>query len=144
MNINGLELGKGDHSFIQLCLTLKEKGVDMVCLTETNVHWERAHVYHQFRRTVKDAWPKNKIIFCASESNIKWNSDYKPGGTTMFTLNNISSAVLQKGHDPSGMGRWTFITILGKNNTRTSIFTIYRPCKGNIANVEDTTMIKQQ
>ena len=62
----------------------------------------------------------------------------------MFTLNNVSSAVLQKGQDLSGMGRWTFITILGKNNSRTTIFAMYRPCKGHIETVGDTTIIKQQ
>ena len=46
MNINGLKLGQGGHSLLQLYITLKEKGVDIVCLTETNVHWTRAHVYH--------------------------------------------------------------------------------------------------
>ena len=71
MNINELELGKGGHSLLQLCLTLKEKGVDMVCPTETNIHWERAHIYHQFRQTLKDDWSKNKLSFCTSESNIK-------------------------------------------------------------------------
>ena len=78
IDINGLELGKGRHSLLQLCLTLKEKGVGMVYLTETNVHWKRAHVYHQFRQTLKDDWSNNKISFCTSESNIKWNSDSKP------------------------------------------------------------------
>ena len=39
MKINGLELGKGGHSLLQQFLTLQEKVVDMVCLTETNVHW---------------------------------------------------------------------------------------------------------
>ena len=77
MNINGLELGKRGHSLLQLCLTLKEKGVDMGCFTETHVHWEKAHVYHQFRQTLKVTWLKNKISFCTSESNIKWNSDYE-------------------------------------------------------------------
>ena len=38
MNINGLKLGQGGHSLLKLCLTLKEKGVDIVYLTETNVH----------------------------------------------------------------------------------------------------------
>ena len=61
----------------------------------------------------------------------------------MFTLNNVSSEALQKGKDPSGIGRWTYITILGKDNTRTIIFTMYRPCKGNIETVGDTTIIKQ-
>jgi len=52
MNINGLKLGQGGHLLLQLCLTLKEKGVHIVCLTETNVHWARAHVYHKFRKTL--------------------------------------------------------------------------------------------
>ena len=130
MNINGLKLGQGGHSLLQLCLTLKEKGVNIVCLTETNVHCARAHVYHKFRQTLKETWPKHKISFCTSESDITWNLDCKPGGTTMFTLDNVSSAVLQKGQDPSGMGRWNFLTILGKHNSRTTIFTMHRPYKG--------------
>ena len=50
----------------------------------------------------------------------------------------------KKGQDLSGMGRWTFLTILGKNNYRTTIFTMYRPCKDQIETVRDTTIIKQQ
>ena len=49
MNINGLKLGQGGHSLLQLCLTLKEKRVEIVRLIETNAHWARAHVYHKFR-----------------------------------------------------------------------------------------------
>ena len=78
-----------------------------------------------------------------SNSNLKCNTYYKPGGTTMYTLNNISSAVLKKRNDKSGIGRWTFITILGKNNERTYIFTVYRPCKGAIPSAGDSALIKQ-
>ena len=62
----------------------------------------------------------------------------------MFTLNSGSSAVLQKGQDSSGMGSWTYLTILGKCNRGTTIFTIYRPFKGIIASMGDSTVIKQQ
>ena len=62
----------------------------------------------------------------------------------MFTLNNVLSEVLQKGKNPSSIGSWTYITILGKDNTRTIIFTMYIPCKGHIETVGDTTIIKQQ
>ena len=34
ININGLYLLKKGHSWIQLCLSLEEKGVDTICLTE--------------------------------------------------------------------------------------------------------------
>ena len=33
MNINGTDLGQGNHSMIQLRLPLYEKGVDLICLT---------------------------------------------------------------------------------------------------------------
>ena len=71
MNINGLKIGKGGHSLLQLWLTLKKKGVDIICIAETNVYCERAHVYHNFRQTLKDAWLKHKISVCTSESDIK-------------------------------------------------------------------------
>ena len=38
LNINGLDLGKGKNSLLQLCLNLQDKGVDLLCLTETNVN----------------------------------------------------------------------------------------------------------
>ena len=38
LNINGLDLGKGEHSLLQLCLNLQDRGVDLLCLTETNVN----------------------------------------------------------------------------------------------------------
>ena len=38
LNINGLDLGKGENSLLQLCLNLQDKGVDLLCLTETNVN----------------------------------------------------------------------------------------------------------
>ena len=114
MNINGLKLGQGGHSLLQLCLTLKEKGVDIVCLTETNVHWVRAHFYHKSRKTLKDTWPKHKISFCTSKSDITWNSDSKPGGTAMFTLDNVSSAVLQKRTRSFRYGKVEILNHLGK------------------------------
>ena len=70
INSNGIKLGQGGNSLLQLSLTLKEKGVDIVCLTKTNVHWARDHVYHKFRQTPKDTWQKHKISVCTSESDI--------------------------------------------------------------------------
>ena len=86
--------------------------------------------------------PKNRISFCTSESNIKWNSNYKPGDAVTFTLNNVSSAILRKEQESSGMGRWTYLTILGKYNRRTTIFTMYRQCKKSIRSIEDSTVTK--
>ena len=48
--INGLDIRNGDHSLLQLCQILQEKGFDIVCITKPNVHWERAHIYHKLKK----------------------------------------------------------------------------------------------
>ena len=97
LNINGLDLGKGEHSLLQLCLNLQDKGVDILCLTETNVNWQHHHLVQRFSTTLKTAWPKQKISLCTSNSSLPWNSNYKPGGTAIIALGNISSAIITKG-----------------------------------------------
>ena len=143
ININGIDTGNGDHSLLQLCQNLQEVGVDVISLTETNVHWQRPHATSNFKRILQETWPKDKIGTCTSESNISSNSDYKPGGTAMISLNKVTSVTINKGEDPSGLGRWKFITLLGENNRRTSIFNMYRPCDSPIESVGGSTVIKQ-
>lgn len=63
ININGLDIGNGDYSLIYLCQNFQEKGVDIVCITKTNVHWERSHIHHYFKKTLHDACSKNNISF---------------------------------------------------------------------------------
>ena len=69
ININGLNLSKDGYLWLQLCLSLKEKGVDDICLTETNVNWQRQHLYNLFKKTLSDTWPKDKITTCTSTTN---------------------------------------------------------------------------
>ena len=62
----------------------------------------------------------------------------------MALLNNLSSALIQKGKHPSGIGRWTYATILGRNNTKTTVFNVYRPGKMKVKDAGSSTVIKQQ
>ena len=142
LNINGLDLGKGEHSPLQLCLNLQDKGVDLLCLTKTNVNWQRHYLVQKFSATLKEAWPKQKISICTSNSSLPWNSNYKPGGTAIIAMENISSTIITKGEDPHVLGRWTTVTLLGKHNKRTSVFNIYRPGDINIEKTGPTTVIK--
>ena len=144
ININGLDLSKKGHSWLQLCQSLEEKGVDAICLTETNVNWDKQHLFNSFKKTLRETWPKEKVTTCTSNTNTTWKGDYKPGGTSITLTGRLSSAVVNKGQDNSGLGRWTFTTILGKNNNKTTIFNVYRPGNTAIELVGNSTVIKQQ
>ena len=53
ININGLDLSKKGHSWIQLCLSLEEKDIDAICITETNGNGERQHLFNSFAKKIK-------------------------------------------------------------------------------------------
>ena len=100
VSVVGLGLGKGKHSLLQVCLNLQDKGVDLLCLTETNVNWKRHHLVQRFSVTLKKAWINRKISICTSDSSLPWNSNYKPGETVIIALGEISSAIIAKRRRP--------------------------------------------
>lgn len=104
----------------------------MFSLTETNVHWKRNHIVTNFKRILEKAWPENKIAYCTFESELNWNTDSKPWATVTISVNKLSSTITAQGKYTLGMKRWTYITILGRDNQRTTIITIYRPCNTRI------------
>ena len=126
MNINTMDFDLGKKSLLQFYKTLNEKGIDLIFLTEKNVH-SRPHVRERFSQIIHQAWQKQKINFCTSESNLPWNSTSKLGGIAMIALKNLSLVILHKGQDPSGMIRRTLITVLSKQNKRTAIISMYHP-----------------
>ena len=84
LNVNGLDLGRQkSYKTIQLYMNLKEKEVDVICLTETNVHWNITHLFRRFLKILKGTWKNEKLPICLSESNLRYNVDYKPEGTVM-------------------------------------------------------------
>ena len=54
------------------------------------------------------------------------SSDYVTGGTLTSTVDRWSSRVSKKDSDPSGMGRWSYQTLVGKRNSKITIITGYR------------------
>jgi hypothetical protein len=60
------------------------------------------------------------------------SSDYMTGGTLTAMVNKWSSRVFKKDADPSGMGRWSYQTLVGKQNTKVTIITGYQ-CVRNIS-----------
>jgi hypothetical protein len=67
---------------------------------------------------------------CAVTSHTKEDNpqEYQPGGTLAIVCNKWTSRVVEKGTDPFGLGRWTYIGLRGKNNTHSLIVSAYRVC----------------
>ncbi len=53
------------------------------------------------------------------------------GGTLTSAVGSWSLRVLSKEQDPSGIGHWSSITLVGKWNTKVTIITVYRCTHSN-------------
>ena len=79
-----------------------------------------------------------------SSSSTVCSNPYKPGGTLTVYDGNWSGRIT-RGVDPHKLGRWSFITILGRNLRKLTIITGYRVYRGQSnSNVGMSTTYMQQ
>ena len=104
--------------------TLADFDVRCFCLSETNLDWQCHYVRNDFLSRQCRTWTYTKTSF--SSIDMKLPTDYITGGTLTSRIGTWSSRVLSSEQDPSGMGRWSQITLTGKRNTKISIITGYR------------------
>ena len=65
----------------------------------------------------------------------------QPGGVLSMVIGDTTSSVVDQGRDDN-LGRWSWVTLRGKHNIKTTIITGYRPC-GNTS-TQNTVVLQQQ
>ena len=103
---------------------LREYDVGCYCFAETNLDWNRPYVRNDFLHQQRKVW--NYAATAFSTIDLESTSDYKTGGTLTSAVGAWSSRVAKKEMDPTGMGRWSCLTFVGKKNKRLSVITGYR------------------
>jgi hypothetical protein len=96
--------------------------VSILGIAESNLNWRQRSTYYDFKKYVRRVWPHVKLS--VSSSGEVTPSSYQPGGTTTIATQEWCSRVVSSGHDT--LGRWSHITITGKQVTVTFI-TAYVP-----------------
>ena len=114
--------------------------IDISCLADTNTHWKHPRGVSTLRQTWKWYWKDSHFI--TSESDLHWNALYKPGGTTIITQQPLCNGITNSGQDPHSFGRWSFITIAGREQSIITIISKYRVCDIQIQNAGHITNAK--
>ena len=164
-NINGLEIKEfvrstisrresrnKDKHLTEIKDTQKITGVfsllrnwqaNIICMAETRVAWEIRKVRDLVGKELRKVDRYASVI--GSSSEIFCADAYKPGGTGMLCDGNWNSRVVNKGNDPHKLGRWSYLTLRGRNDFLVTIITAYRCCVSNNVNNEGlTTAYAQQ
>lgn len=141
-NPNGL---KAYHQKGELLLNLQtcnSIGAGVLSLPETNTNWSNGKNNRILRETLKTVW--NHSTYQTSASSESFISDYKPGGTATIVVDHWTSRVIDKGVDPFGLGRWSYLTLRGKGDKRITLVTGYRVCENTPASAGVKTAFMQQ
>jgi len=105
---------------------LRSWDANILCLAETQSAWENYKVKDEVEKEMRKNDRYAGMI--GSSSSTLGGDYYKPGGTLTVYNGNWSNRIT-RGVDPHKLGRWSFITLKGRNSSFLTIVTDYRVCK---------------
>ena len=127
-NPRGLGPNPNNHKSHNAMMFLSRKSqADIVCLAETNLRWPSLQYNSRLNHRLKSVYQEYYSV--ASYNKHENLGKCQRGGTCSFAVNQITHRVRRSGVDSSGMGRWSWIQLEGRNGHITRVMTAYRPCR---------------
>ena len=126
----------------QLLQQMRSWSVNVMALSEPCIDWSELIP----RRVVQEVSKKynNTGCYTVATSNSKVGNFLKPGGALIYSDNEWSGRIIQKGTDPWGYGRWSFQRYSSGSEKSILIVSAYRVGKRNPESVGTTTAWYQQ
>ena len=110
---------------------LNKMDADVFMAAESNINWKAATFRNDFKQKVSRIWPANRLAFSSSDVGLEFEMhEFLPGGTCTMAVDTLSMRVVKAGEDPSGLGRWSYLTMEGQEGRRVTFITAYRICSG--------------
>ena len=128
-NLDGIHLGDDGNEWGATLAILDEGDARVVGVAEPNLNFARSQTYYAARRIIKRVHLRAKVA--TSSSGEHTQGHYQPGGTITIASGKIASKAQESGADP--LGRWSFITTLGKAGRKITYVTVYQACKNQAA-----------
>ena len=135
-NINSLSPRKDTAKYDSIRSSLAASELDIIGLAETNKCWHLMDAQDTWKEVSKTWWRDSHVSTSYNSRDIS-ESIYQPGGTTTTVINEYAHRVGGSGIDESMLGRWSWVTLRGKQGIKTTFITMYRPCKSTAT--ENTT-----
>ena len=125
MNINSITFQPHDK-IKEITSHMTEYHTDILGLAETNCHWNNGDVYRGIKTRIRKQLKDNRAQLYTSDTDVKWKSRHKRGGTAIITTGRITPQVTDKSNDYP-LGRWSSFTI-GPKTHQITIITAYIVC----------------
>ena len=128
VNVNGIGSFAKHEKSEGIRRHMVEKEVDIMGLAETNVNWKKVRNKDTLWDRTKE-WVPDRRIGVSYNLHQRVQSKAQPGGTATIAVNDMAQRYKGSGYDESGVGRWSWIVVSGKQNCVTRFVTVYAPQK---------------
>ena len=144
ININGIGVTRSNEKCTSLRRYIQEHQVDVTCISETNVNWAKLRTMNTLWDRTK-GWFEHRIIGVAYniQQRVTGKKKKQQGGTATLLKDKIAHRHKDNGFDPTGLGRWSWVRISGKQGCITRFVTVYCPIKGSNTKGLDTVYAQQ-
>jgi hypothetical protein len=120
----------------------KELNVSILGLAETCLDWSNVESTNKCKTILRNHWGNTRIN--QSSSDTTFETVYQPGGTMTAVMGKWAGRASIEGVD-AGMGRWSEVRIVGKDNRAAWAITAYRVCGSQtMESTGGKTAFKQQ
>ena len=142
VNINGIGMKRQSKKSEEIRNFMDGGSVDVMGLVETNVNWSKL-------RARDTLWDRTKTWFEHRAISVAYNtkdgvsaSKRQQGGTATLLKDKIAHKLQDTGFDPSGLGRWSWVRIRGRQGCVTRMVTVYCPVKTGKGNTIYTQQLR--
>jgi exonuclease III len=138
-NVNGFSLDRMGGQYDNYCRVLRAAQADIACGQEHNLDTTKSAVRSILHSTTQQHWQRNQITFASTP--LKFENLYKPGGTFILSVGNITSRLSGRFQDK--WGRWTSQTFRGRAGRSLTVISAYQVVTDNPARGTTTTAAQQ-
>ncbi len=131
LNVNTIPQDSQDGKNVLLRSFINEKRPDVLGMSELNVAWHRVPLKHRLGERFKEWFPESRVHCAWYRKYPRLKGARQPGGTAIAVFGSTCHRIDKFGHDSSGLGRWAWVRLRGKNGTHQRIISAYRPVKND-------------
>ena len=129
-NINHIGQSRDSYKTTDLKEFIQRRDIDMMCLAELGVYWPSIPDQDRLWERTQDWSDYRRIATAYNTLGHQSRSQY--GGTAILGLDFIVQKINTCGYDDSGLGRWCWMMMKGKNDTTTRVVSAYCPVRSNL------------
>lgn len=144
-NTNGIGFTTSDRSMESLKMEklkrlLHDHAIDYAALTELNKNWSKVDTPNTIWSATA-GWRQHRRLQVSYNKHFPTDTERLIGGTASMAMDDMVFRCGEQGNDSRGLGRWSYITLQGKNNLKTTIITCYCPVRSTRVSIFTTASL---